>query len=56
MYVSCKCGADGSLRLVVPRYGFAEFVDIAVQEVWRLIEAAKADAASLTAFEIGLFG
>jgi uncharacterized membrane protein len=27
--------ADGSLRLVVPQYGFADFVDLAVREVWR---------------------
>ena len=28
-------GADGSLRLIVPQYGFADFVDLAVQEIWR---------------------
>jgi uncharacterized membrane protein len=28
-------GADGCLRLVVPQYGFADFVGLAVQEVWR---------------------
>ncbi len=28
-------GADGSLRLVVPQYGFADFVDLAVREIWR---------------------
>ena len=28
-------GADGSLRLIVPQYGFGDFVDLAVQEVWR---------------------
>jgi uncharacterized membrane protein len=27
-------GADGSLRLIVPQYGFADFVDLAVQEIW----------------------
>ena len=27
--------ADGSLRLVVPQYVFADFVDLAVREVWR---------------------
>jgi uncharacterized membrane protein len=27
-------GPDGSLRLIVPRYGFADFVDLAVQEIW----------------------
>jgi len=26
--------ADGSLRLIVPQYGFAEFVDLAVGEIW----------------------
>jgi uncharacterized membrane protein len=28
-------GADGSLRLIVPQYSFADFVDLAVQEIWR---------------------
>ena len=28
-------GAVGSLRLIVPQYGFADFVDLAVQEIWR---------------------
>jgi uncharacterized membrane protein len=28
-------GPDGSLRLIVPQYGFADFVDLAVQETWR---------------------
>ncbi len=27
-------GADGSLRLIVPQYGFADFVDLAVREIW----------------------
>jgi uncharacterized membrane protein len=27
-------GADGSLRLVVPQYSFADFVDLAVREIW----------------------
>jgi len=27
-------GADGSLRLIVPQYGFSDFVDLAVREVW----------------------
>jgi uncharacterized membrane protein len=26
---------DGSLRLIVPQYSFADFVDLAVQEIWR---------------------
>ena len=28
-------GPDGALRLVVPQYGFADFVDLAVREIWR---------------------
>jgi uncharacterized membrane protein len=32
---SGRHGADGSLRLIVPQYGFADFVDLAVQEIWR---------------------
>ncbi len=28
-------GPDGSLRLIVPQYSFADFVDLAVQEIWR---------------------
>ena len=27
-------GADGSLRLIVPQYGFADFVDLAIGEIW----------------------
>jgi uncharacterized membrane protein len=27
-------GGDGTLRLVVPQYSFADFVDLAVREVW----------------------
>ncbi|MGI8451935.1 MAG: DUF2254 domain-containing protein [Streptosporangiaceae bacterium] len=28
-------GVDGSLRLIVPQYSFADFTDLAVQEIWR---------------------
>jgi len=28
-------GADGRLRLVVPQYGFGDFLDVAVGEIWR---------------------
>jgi uncharacterized membrane protein len=28
-------GPDGSLRLIVPQYSFADFADLAVQEIWR---------------------
>ena len=28
-------GPDGSLRLIVPQYSFADFTDLAVQEIWR---------------------
>ena len=26
---------DGSLRLIVPQYSFADFVDLAIREIWR---------------------
>ena len=28
-------GPDGSLRLIVPQYGFAELADLAIGEIWR---------------------
>ena len=28
-------GPDGSLRVVVPQYSFADFVELSVQEIWR---------------------
>lgn len=28
-------GPDGSLRLVIPQYGFGDFVDLAIEEIWR---------------------
>ena len=27
-------GADGSARLIVPQYGFADFADLAIGEIW----------------------
>jgi uncharacterized membrane protein len=27
-------GADGSVRLIVPQYGFADFTDLAIGEIW----------------------
>ncbi len=42
-------GADGSLRLVVPQYSFADFVDLAVREIWRYGSDAAQVPARMTA-------
>jgi uncharacterized membrane protein len=42
------CDQDGSLRLVVPQYSFADFVDLAVQEIWRYGSDAAQVPARLT--------
>jgi uncharacterized membrane protein len=47
--------ADGSLRLVVPQYSFADFVDLAVQEIWRYGSDAAQVPARMTAMLTDLF-